>query len=46
MPRKAKPKESISALDRLGPGEAARLLPQLLKSHPELRSEVEALALG
>ena len=46
MPRKATPQESISALDRLGPGEAARLLPQLLKSHPELRSEAETLALG
>ena len=45
MPRKTKHQEVISALDRLGPEEAARLLPQLLKRHPELRSEVEALAL-
>jgi hypothetical protein len=45
MPRKANPPETVSALDRLGPEEAARLLPQLLKSHPELRIEIEALAL-
>jgi hypothetical protein len=45
MPRKANPRETVSALDRLGPEEAARLLPQLLKGHPELRTEIEALAL-
>jgi hypothetical protein len=45
MPRKANPRESISALDRIGPAETAQLLPQLLKSHPELQSEAEALAL-
>ncbi len=46
MPRKTKHRKTNSALDSLGPGEAARLLSQLLHSHPEVRGELEPLALG
>ena len=45
MPRTPDPRTRIPALDRLGPAESARLLPQLLERHPELRAEAEALAL-
>jgi len=45
MPRRPDPRKSTRALDRLGPDETARLLPQLLGLHPELREEAEALAL-
>jgi hypothetical protein len=45
MPRKAKPRESPGALERLTTEETARLLPLLFKRHPELRDEAESLAM-
>lgn len=45
MPRKTSPRKSISALKRLKPEEAAQVLSQLVKDHPELRADAEASAL-
>ena len=44
MPGAGVPKPRRSALARLAPAEAAAILTQLLKSHPELRAEAERLA--
>ena len=45
MPRKVLPPPPSSALERLSNNESARLWSQMLKRHPELRAEAEALAL-
>ncbi len=44
MPEAGAPKRRPSALAQLQPAEAAAVLTQLLKSHPEMRAEAERLA--
>ncbi len=45
MPSKTGSRKSNRALDRLGQDEAAQVLSQLVKNHPELGEDAEALAL-